>query len=214
MVNGDTHLASAFISGTFQAGEVQIYNDVIETTNTALYIQPSGLGSVNIMNNLFIAQNGEIQINGNLKVTGSLIANLLTAQDATISGTLAANNIETNTIKIATDSAASLIVAESGFAALATNSAQINSNATAGSSTLPAGKTEIIIHNNKITANSMIYLTPVGSTQNQVPYLKAKFISPTPTPEASSSATLPSTFTIALDQPLNKNIDINWWIIN
>jgi len=54
----------------------------------------------------------------------------------------------------------------------------------------------------------MVYLTPVGSTNNQVVYLKQKFVSPTPDPAT------PSSFTLAVDQPLTADIAVNWWIIN
>jgi hypothetical protein len=45
----------------------------------------------------------------------------------------------------------------------------------------------------------MVYLTPNGSTQNQVPYLKNKS---------------GDTFTVAIDQPLDHDVNINWWLIN
>ncbi len=228
-VLGDTQLGNAFIAGTFAAGEVAIRDNFIETTNTALYIQPSGLGSIHLMSDtLVIADNGQVIINGNLHLngdltaqnasfTGSLIGNLLQASEASISGTLLAGNVATgeisaDKINIATESATT-IIAESGFAQLATSSAQLATNATAGTSTLPAGKTEIVIYNQKVTSSSIVYLTPAGSTDNQVPYIKTKFISPTPTPEGSSTDSQ-SYFTIALDQPLQSDLSINWWIIN
>ena len=217
MVNGDTQLGNAFITGTFTAGEIAIKDNFIETTNTAFYIQPSNTGSVHIMGDtLVIAENGEVQINGNLKITGSLMANLITADEIQTkkltSINIGSSTIATNEIKIATDSAQSTIIAESGFGALATSSAQLSSNATAGTATLPAGKTEIIIHNEKINTNSMVYLTPVGSTKNQVPYIKTKFISPTPTQVGVTQSD--SYFTIALDDSLTQDVEINWWIIN
>ncbi|KKQ69771.1 MAG: Cell wall surface anchor family protein, partial [Candidatus Shapirobacteria bacterium GW2011_GWE2_38_30] len=224
-VHGQTQLGSAFITGTFTAGEIAIQNNYIETTNTALYIQPSGLGSVHILNDiLVVSESGDVVITGNLSIdgklaaneatiSGDLFANVITATDASISGTLTANNVESNTllsdrINIATDS--TTIIAEGGFAQLATSSAKLATNATAGTATLPAGKTEIVIYNDKITSSSMVYLTPAGSTQNQVIYLKDKYISPTPAP----TATPESYFVIALDHPLTAPLDINWWIIN
>jgi len=202
LVNGDTQLANAFITGTFSAGEVSIKDNFIQTTNTALYIQPSNTGSIHMMGDtLVIAENGEVQINGNLAVSGSLFANLITASEIQTQK-LTAAEINSDQVKIATDSAQT-IIADPGFAALATSSANLTSNATAGTASLPAGKTEIVINNNKITSNSMVYITPVGSTKNQVPYIKAKVIS------ASESY-----FTIALDNPLDQDIEINWWIIN
>ncbi|MDD4135994.1 MAG: hypothetical protein PHN66_02915, partial [Candidatus Shapirobacteria bacterium] len=210
-VHGDTQLGNAFISGTFTAGEIAIKDNFIETTNTALYIQPSQTGSVHIMGDtLVIAEDGNIQINGNLTVSGSLMANLIVA-DQIQANKLTANEVSSNEIKIATDSAQT-IVAESGFGQIATSSAKLTSNATAGTATLPANKTEIVIINNKITPNSMVYLTPVGSTNNQVPYIKTKMVYSEA--ELTADPTLQNYFTIALDNYLDKDIDINWWIIN
>jgi hypothetical protein len=230
MVTGDTLLANAFITGSFNVGEITLKDNIIETANTALYIQPSKIGSVHLLGDtLVIADSGDVTINGNLVLNGtlkaqtasvsaSLFAMLLEAHNASISGTLTAQNIESQNINsqkimIATDSAQT-IIAESGFAALATNSAQMISNAAAGTAILPAGKTELVVQNSKLTNLSMVYLTPVGSTQNQVLYVKSKFISPTPTPETSASTLSPSSFTIALDLPLTQDIKVNWWIIN
>jgi len=203
-VNGDTQLGNAFITGTLSTGQIAIKDNFIETTNSALYLQPSATGSVHILGDtLIVADTGDVIINGNLNLNGTL-----TAQNASINGSLIANMIQaetasfdslsTNQIKIATDSA-QVIIAESGFAALATSSAELTSNATAGTVNLPLGKTELIISNNKLTPDSMVYLTPNGSTQNQVVYVKQKTI---------------DSFTIAIDQPLDNDVAINWWIIN
>jgi hypothetical protein len=165
---------------------------------------------------LVITDAGSVEINGNLAVSGniksdSLFANLITANEITT------KKLTTDELKVSTDSA-TMIIADSGFAALATSSAQINSNAIAGTATLPAGKTSIIINNPKVTAASMVYLTPNGSTNNQVLYVKDKFVSPTPTlpalPTLPVEALAKSGFTIALDNPLATDIAINWWIIN
>jgi hypothetical protein len=207
-VIGDTQLGNAFINGTFTAGEIAIKNNIIETTDTALYIQPSGTGSVNILNNTFIAENGNVTINGNLNLNGSLIAHSaaitsVSAATATVSGSLIANmiktsEVQTDKINVSTDST-QLIIAQPNTPEIASTSAQFSTNATAGTITLPVGKTELVISNNKITPNSMIYLTPVGSTNNQVVYVKNK---------------TPNSFTISIDNPLEKDIQINWWIIN
>jgi len=201
MVNGDTQLASAFISGTFTAGQVAIKDNIIETTNTALYIQPSKIGSVHIMGDtLVIADNGNIEINANVTVHGSLFANLLKA-DEIETNKLTSAEVVSNQLKIATDSAQTIIASDTDIN-LATDSAKLTSNATAGTATLPAGKTELIISTNKLSSSSMVYLTPVGSTNNQVIYVKNKITDSNPY------------FTIALDQPLDHEVSINWWIIN
>jgi hypothetical protein len=211
------------VQGNTQLGKVFVADNFIETTDTALYIQPSAIGSVHILGDtLVIADTGSVVINGSLDLNGTLLAQtasissslfgqLISAIDASVSGTLTANNLVSNKITIATESAT--IIADAGFSELATSSAELNSNATAGVATLPAGKTEIIIHTNKLTPNSMVYLTPNGSTQNQVVYIKSKSVSDVGT---GRDLSLPadSYFTIALDNPLSSSVDINWWIIN
>jgi len=203
IVNGQAQLGSAFITGTFTAGEIAIKDNLIETTAAALYLQPSAVGSIHLLGDtMIIADSGDVTVNGNLNLNGTL-----TAQTASVSGSLFANmiaadqatitNLSTTKLNVATESAT--IIAESGFGELATSSAQVQSNATAGTVNLPVGKTEIVITNSKLTPNSIVYLTPVGSTNNQVIYLKQK---------------TENTFTIGLDQPLLNSIDINWWLIN
>ncbi|MBI2465310.1 hypothetical protein HYV64_04160 [Candidatus Shapirobacteria bacterium] len=217
-VLGDTQLGNAFITGTFTAGEVAIKDNFIETTASVLHIQPSGIGAVHIMNDtLIIAENGEVTVTGNLAVTGninttSLFASLINSNEITT------KKLTAESINVATASATP-IIAEAGFAALATTSASLSTNATAGTAILPAGKTELVIHNSKVTTDSIVYLTPAGSTSNQVVYLKSKYVSPTPSPttapESTSSATTPeSSFTLAIDHPLANNLTVNFWIIN
>jgi hypothetical protein len=60
--------------------------------------------------------------------------------------------------------------------------------------------TSITIANTRVTADSLIYITPVSSTDNQVLYVLDKL------PGAS--------FTVALDSPLSQPAEFNWWIIN
>jgi hypothetical protein len=230
---GDAQMGNAFITGTFTAGEIAIKDNFIETTNTALYIQPSQVGSVHILGDtLIIADTGDVVINANVTINGSLLANLINASEATISGSLTvgpnrdtlatpsanlALNVNgalaTDKINIAT-APATLIASGSLISQMATTSSELASNATAGTATLPAGKTEVIIHNDKITTGSMVYLTPAGSTSNQVVYLKSKFISPTPEASASAEATPSSSFTFGVDSPLTSDVNVNWWIIN
>ena len=172
---------------------------------------------------LVIADNGQVTITGDLTVTGSLFANLLQAQEiatakltaqdiqstSVTAQNLTSDNLRSDKLNIATDSS-SLIIASDTNTTLPTTTASVTSNATAGTTTLPATATDLVISTNKLTANSMVYLTPVGSTNNQVLYIKNKIIEP----DQLTSDNLRSYFTIALDQPLDHDININWWIIN
>ncbi|MDZ4225676.1 MAG: hypothetical protein U1C49_02390 [Candidatus Andersenbacteria bacterium] len=75
---------------------------------------------------------------------------------------------------------------------------QINTNATAGTATLPAGLTELKIINSKVKANSLIYITPISSTQNKVLYVKTKDV---------------GEFTIGFNEAIDTAVEFNWWII-
>jgi len=78
----------------------------------------------------------------------------------------------------------------------------------AGQATLMAGTTSIIIETTRVTDHSMIYITPLGSTKNQVLYVKAKVSENLETPENEGQ------FTVALDSALEENLSFNWWIVN
>ena len=75
---------------------------------------------------------------------------------------------------------------------------EISSNSTAGKALLPAGLTELKIKNPKSNVNSLIYVTPVTSTQNKVLYVKSKDI---------------GEFTIGFNEAIDTDVEFNWWII-
>ena len=79
---------------------------------------------------------------------------------------------------------------------------EITTNATAGQSTLEANTKEIIINNQNITKNSLIYITPTSNTANKVLFVKNK------------KDGVGGYFTVAIDEPVEKEIRFNWWIIN
>ena len=101
----------------------------------------------------------------------------------------------------------------------ATNSAQLtqNSTKTTGRATLPAGNSELIIRNPNITADSLVYLTPLGSTNNQVLYVKqttAAILSPSTPVNPYPTPTQSAYFVVGLDSPAQSDIAFTWWIVN
>lgn len=80
-------------------------------------------------------------------------------------------------------------------------SGTIVSTASAGIATIPAGKKEVTINSPYVNEKSLIYLTPIGSTANQVIYLART------NPEEQ-------TFTAAIDQKLTRDVLFSWWIVN
>lgn len=207
-VNGQTMLKSANVSDILTVGQIALADNILETTSDNLYFQPSGLGTIHFLNDrLVLNSDGSVVINGNVTINGSLVANLLKTDE------IETKKLTAEKINIATVSA---IIASALPAEVSTQAGELASNATVGTVTLAAGQTEVTLNNSQITSSSMVYLTPTGSTNNQVVYLKSKFVSSTPSVIASDSAaiSIPSSFTIAIDQPLDHDITINWWLIN
>ena len=220
-LKGTATLNSVSVSNLLAVGQMALKDNILETTASTLLIQPSGTGTISLLQNrLIIADTGEVTINGNLKVSGNLIASMLQAQkiEADLArfnkveaaeATIGKINVTLDLPAIATDSA-SLVIAVGSSAPNSTSSASLISNATAGVASLPSGETEVVINNSRLTSTSMVYLTPNGSTQNQVVYVKSKYV-----PQSSEAlAQETSFFTIGLDSTLPTDLSINWWIIN
>ncbi|KUK78969.1 MAG: hypothetical protein XD95_0684, partial [Microgenomates bacterium 39_7] len=100
----------------------------------------------------------------------------------------------------------------------------ITSNASAGQAALPVGQTDLIIYNDRLTNESMVYLTPTSDTQNQVLYVKAKVAQNDAEKESQKNAEIDSGsefgmtsqnyFVVGINQPINEEVKFNWWIIN
>jgi hypothetical protein len=173
------------------------YTNTIGSKDGLLAIQPLG-GIINLAGNtLIVDSSGQVAINGDLTVSGRILADsgefdtlslgapssatqsalghLLAVYNedgetvATIDASGSANLAEltTNMITIASPATAS----ESGLASLL-GTAQ--SNATAGESVLISPNTELTIESPYVTGNSLVYLTPTGNTDNKVLFVKAK----------------------------------------
>jgi hypothetical protein len=89
--------------------------------------------------------------------------------------------------------------------------AEIETNATAGKSVLLKYEEELIIYNQNITEDSLIYITPLSNPYNKVLYVKNKYVE---IETENSNVKSQNYFTVAVDQPINKDIEFNWWIIN
>jgi len=81
------------------------------------------------------------------------------------------------------------------------------SNASAGTATLPAGKTKVIIKSPDVTPNTLVSITPTGSTKNQVLYVQSK------TGATNSAETNEANFVVAIDEPVDTDIEFNFWLI-
>ena len=86
----------------------------------------------------------------------------------------------------------------------------IKTNATAGTAILPVNETELIIYNDKLTDQSLVYLTPTSDTQNKILYVKEKHADET---DKNTDLT-EKYFAVGMNEPLTAPVEFNWWIIN
>ena len=79
---------------------------------------------------------------------------------------------------------------------------------TSGRAKIEAGQEQIIIRSSKVSANSQIFVTPLGSTNNQVLYVKAQVADDSATPDVEGL------FIVGFDTPASSDVLFNWWIVN
>lgn len=107
-------------------------------------------------------------------------------------------NLDLNSKLIQADSKTGLIIAAPEENKSIAVSGQTDSNSLSGTSTLPSGQTTITLQNSYLSAESQIYLSPIGSE----PYL-LQVISKTD-----------KSFTVGLPSPVPSDVQFKWWISN
>lgn len=189
-VFGTTRLADTYVSGMVTINSPDSSQGLFLGSNTISAfggaLQLIASDGVDIMSGAFIVDGlGSVHVRGDLSVGGTLTA------QAVVTDTLEASDSATvKKLIIASDSTQVELAAEG----------EVNSNATAGKSILPAGQINITIHNPTVTDQTLVYITPNGPTNNQVLYVSAK--------QSGSS------FTVSIDQPILSDVEFNWWIID
>jgi hypothetical protein len=166
-----------------------------------------------------IDTNGDVTIEGNLYVAGSIESSSLTLRQKAISSEQEAENgfgrllsvqdaqgnevaviDASGSAKFASMTTEKLIIAGSEATASAElANGEIRTNATAGKAVIPAGLSEITIKNKNVTDYTLIYVTPTSSTLNNVLYVKSKE---------------PGRFIVGFNNPIGIDVNFNWWIID
>lgn len=80
------------------------------------------------------------------------------------------------------------------------NIRKLSISGSVGATTIEAGKTSVEVESELVAEGSRIFVTPESSTNNQVLYIKEKIAG--------------ERFIINLENPLEHDIIVNWWIIN
>lgn len=154
---------------------------------------------------------GKLLVKGDTEITNNLrVGNTLdVAGSASISGTLTASKIVLSdkdtsgvTRRDSPDGGGTgnILTAADNFLQNGINAPAIRTTGSAGTATLLAGSSEIVIFNPNITDHTLIYITPTSPTQNRTLFVADK------KPD--------SYFKVAIDSPIPYDIKFNWWIIN
>nr|MDQ3008842.1 hypothetical protein [bacterium] len=198
-----------------------------------LAIQPSGRGSVSILAGLMtLDETGTVTITGNLNVAGAVQAETLLTN--LVKPTDFGNPFQVQVAGAATDSAeikksrfeiinelgtpVATISAEGAaqFAGgvgigkedlTATSSASPTTTKSSGKATVKALTNAITINSNLVTDESLIYVTPIGSTGNKVLYVKAQ------TADNPLTQVNEASFTVGFDTAVTQDTAFNWWIV-
>ncbi len=102
-------------------------------------------------------------------------------------------------------STSAIIAAEQTASQIGENTASILTNGEiSGKAVLPAHATEILVRSDKIKNSSLIYTTPLSSTNNQILYVESK---------KAAEGGLEGWFKIKIDQAIDKDIEFSWWIL-
>jgi len=82
---------------------------------------------------------------------------------------------------------------------------ETETNAKTGEAVLPAGETETTIYNQYVAQDKQIIIVPNNDTQNQILYLSAK---------KANGPNEKGWFKVAIDKPLDQEIEFSWWIVD
>jgi len=222
---GPTTLAQATVLDSLSIGTSLIIGpNSIDTLSQIFEIQPLKQGAIS-----FMAGAVRIEIDGTLKVIGDAEF----AGDVTVGGKLSANivsplsddplviarseEVSTNSALLDIQGSASisgaltsrklnLAFAEQAFA---TSDIEATASGSAGTAFLKQYRNEITIKNPNVTEKSLIYITPVGNTNNKVLYIYRQV------PENSNIEGVEGSFTVGVNSASTvTDIKFNWIIVN
>jgi hypothetical protein len=193
-------------------------------------------GTMIIDDSGLVTINGDLLVAGNLTVQNSLLTGLIEPSDytnplqvklATRSGQVAGATTDTETkvsrfeivnelgTPVATISAGGKASFEGGVgvgsetvSAPQETPDQATATKTSGKATIKANTNQLTISSQLITDKSLIYVTPVGSTGNQVLFVKEQ------TPEDSTTEEKEGKFMVGFDNATTQDVTFNWWIVN
>ncbi|MFH2085295.1 MAG: hypothetical protein ABII21_00670, partial [bacterium] len=187
-------------------------------------------------NTLLIDENGQVAINGDLTVSGKILADSAELNSLSLGSPSATSSSELGKLLAVYDESGKQVASidASGSANLAALTTQlitiaagsdasasasgllttsVKSNATAGESVLVSPNTELVVESPYVTSNSLVYLTPTANTAGKILFVKAKQSCESGSELPNNSDPCVHAFTVGIDTPAGSDIPFNWWII-
>jgi hypothetical protein len=223
---GPTSLADTTIAGQLAiGGQMILNNNTINVLGGDLELQPLRQGGVKIAGGqVAIDSDGNLTVNGKSIFNGTLAAKVISpisnTDDLTIQlGQNKESGNATSSLKINNASNSGVFAVNQFGDILASGAATISklniniaapaqavseneviATSSAGTTTILPHQREITIDTPVVTEHSLIYITPVGATNDQTPFLLRQL------PHES--------FTVGITEPINSPTKFNWLIIN
>jgi len=236
-VTGQGAFYSATVTDNFTAGNIFIKDNEILALNNDLRL--NALETVNILDGAVIVdRSGKMTVKGEIIAQGGVRTNTIKAvedggnvnvvnSDVSIinaenkevasidaSGSAKFADLSLDKYTEATSSAA-VIAAVQNYQETGVFAPAIKTNAAAtGNGFLPAHNNDIVLFNDKITSDSLVYITATSSTDNRQLYVAEQNVCPENTDTTSTSQPCHPYFKVALDGTLPTDTTFNWWIVN
>ena len=213
-VTGNSNLYNVSVSGSLLVGTTLIDQNSIISLASELRL--SALSTINLFDGaVIIAKDGKITTRGEIIAEGGIRTNEI--KPLTDDGRVSINNLAINNLAINNISTNSAIIAAPDFAQNGIFAPAIETaTASAGIGILPEGSQEVIIYNDRVKKDSLIYLTPTSSVVSNQLSVFSKETCQTDLTDSTNSNRFNCRpyFKVVTNTPLTLPTKFNWLIIN
>ena len=239
-VTGPSSLADTAVSGALMVdGNLSLSHSQLASIGDYLYL--TSQKAIDLMGGKLIVDNeGNLTVYGQIYAEKGIITEQITSQtdnlsiklgqtqpssdsariggpgtltvlgNASISGRLSAAKIELDSSDKDTPDRLS---ASENFVQNGINAPALFSKGSVGQALLLANYREMIIFNENIDENTLVYLTPTSSASGRSLYVSGREICQH-TNSDPTSVSCRKYFKVALDQAIREDLSFNWWLVN
>lgn len=219
IVTGNSNLYTVSVSNSLLVGTTIIDQNSIISLASELKL--SALSTINLFDGaVIIAKDGTITTRGELIAEKGIRTDEI--KPLTDNGQVSINNLTTNNLTISdkyldATSSAAIIAASDNFEKNGLFAPAIETaSASAGIAILPENQIEVVIYNNNIKKDSLVYLTPTSSVVSSQLSVVSKESCQTDSTDSTGSNRFNCRpyFKVISNTPLTLPIKFNWLIIN